>query len=447
MDFSHDQRGQSVVIGTVLVFGFLIIALSLYQAQVVPQQNAQVEFEHYEAVQNDLVDLRAGIATAGQADTPQFKTVRLGTAYPTRLFGINPPNPSGSIQTSEPYEIRISNATTTRTISTRFIQYTPRYNQLRSAPLWHDTSVNYVDERARGGGFAVIEGQNLVTDSGIVRVTAVQNEFRRSGTGRVTLEVYPTTAASTDPFPTGDLTIELPTRLTGPEYWDDAGLPDDTYLEVEEQARGPGVHELRLETTSEELRVNTVGIQTEPTEGTVQHNIGSRSGDDGNDDAGDQDDPSGPPLDFRELEEGSDGDLEFTARNIAGEQVTVTRFRVDATPLTNNPGLNNEDDPEVEIEPQDSGQEGFANRIGPGQGGNRYDADGTSYPLDQSAIINDREDVEIGIWGIREPGGGSAGTRLQFELVQIADEADADVIVTLEFSDGSDQAFYFEDIS
>jgi len=85
-----DDNRAGEVIGVVILFGFLILALSMYQVEVVPQQNAETEFQHSGEVRNDLVELRAGILQAGSIDQPQYQTVQLGTTYSTRVFAINP---------------------------------------------------------------------------------------------------------------------------------------------------------------------------------------------------------------------------------------------------------------------------------------------------------------------------------------------------------------------
>ncbi|QUO48415.1 MULTISPECIES: hypothetical protein [Halorubrum] len=270
MRFSRDRRGQSVVVGTVILFGFLILALSLYQVQIVPQENAEVEFQHFEEVRNDLVDLRAGILRAGTTDRVQYETVRLGTDYPPRLFAINPPAPSGTIQTRGPYNISIhSESGDTVNITTRFIQYQPRYNEIDHPPTWYDASVLYLDANEEGGRVVIIEDQNLVNDDGEVRITALQNEFRRSGTQQTTLELRPS-RNSTDRIPEGELTIKIPTRLSGEEYWDNADIPDKVYGGVSD-AGGNGVHNLTLNTTHEELVVDTVGIQEKPTDSIAKN--------------------------------------------------------------------------------------------------------------------------------------------------------------------------------
>ncbi|MFC7326011.1 hypothetical protein ACFQMF_15745 [Halorubrum rutilum] len=98
--WGDDGRAVAPVIGVVILFGFLILTLSVYQVEVVPQQNAEVEFQHFEDVRNDLIELRASILQAGSIDQPQYQTVQLGTSYPTRVFSVNPPAPAGTIRTT-----------------------------------------------------------------------------------------------------------------------------------------------------------------------------------------------------------------------------------------------------------------------------------------------------------------------------------------------------------
>lgn len=275
-----DNRAVSTVIGVVVLFGFLILALSLYQVEVVPQQNAETEFQHSGEVRNDLVELRAGILQAGSIDQPQYQTVQLGTSYSTRTFSINPPAPAGTIRTSEPYPITISNGGDTITIPTRFIEYRPGYNELDRSSTWYDASVLYLDARDEGGGVAVVEDQALV-DGREVQITALQREFRRSGTGQVTLELRPNKNV-TDDIPEGDLTVTVPTRLSSGEYWDAADIPTEVYGGVS-APNDDGVHNLTLETTASNLTVDTVGVQEAPEEPTQNENarIGGNNNDEG----------------------------------------------------------------------------------------------------------------------------------------------------------------------
>jgi hypothetical protein len=276
------------VIGTVILFGFLILALSLYQVQIVPQQNAQTEFEHFEEVQNDLVELRNGILSAGSSERPQFVDVKLGTNFQTRLFAINPPDPGGTLRTSPEYNITIDdNSGTVVNVSTRFIEYRPEYRELQTGPIWYENSVLYLDERDSGSRAVIIEEQNLVVDNDTLRITAVQNEFRASGTRRVALELYPADNAANLSELSGSLDVTIPTRLGEDDgYWNESiesgpityvGVNDAGYSEEDVSA-------LRLRVDSpDNITVNSVGVQSEPSEGAVRDNVGLAGGGGGTD--------------------------------------------------------------------------------------------------------------------------------------------------------------------
>jgi hypothetical protein len=124
--------------------------------------------------------------------------------------------------------------------------------------------VLYLDARGDGGGIAVIEDQALV-DSGEVQLTALQNEFRRSGTGRITLELRPAESVTGD-IPEADLNITVPTRLSD-EYWSRTNIPNNEY-NITNDSNGDGVYNLTLETTTSNLTVDTVGVQEAPEDPT-----------------------------------------------------------------------------------------------------------------------------------------------------------------------------------
>ena len=272
--FSNDQRAVSAVIGFILLFGLLMLTLTVYQAQIVPQQNAQTEFQHFENVRNELIELRNAVSTAGQADVSQFPSVTLGTNYRTRTLTINPPDPAGTLRTSEPYNITIKNKTGSKTnISTRFIEYRPGYNEISIGSTWYEHSVLYLDERDRGG-VSIIQEQNIVKN-GTVRITALQNRFQETDTGRVTLELYPEEEVNKSAFPSGNganLNVTVPTRLNQSDYWGNASLSDsDIYQSVDPYPGSDDVYKLNLSVNESDLEVNTVGIRGVPDEGPAKN--------------------------------------------------------------------------------------------------------------------------------------------------------------------------------
>jgi FlaG/FlaF family flagellin (archaellin) len=274
--FTEDDRAVAPIIGFILLFGILTIAFAGYQAEQVPQQNAETEFQHYQDVQNDLIVVRNAISRAGQQNQSQFESVRLGTNYRKRILALNPPDPTGTLRTSDSYPITIEEGeieggrtpVAASPIPTRFLTYQNGYNELEVAPIQYDNSVLYLSD-PDGDEAVVFEEQNLVRNNGDVVLTALQNPFDRSATGRVTIELYPTASAPAT-LPDGTLTITIPTKLSA-DYWTDA-LAETTIDEAnynmldatEAYSEAPDVRGLELQVTADDLVFNTVGIGSAP---------------------------------------------------------------------------------------------------------------------------------------------------------------------------------------
>ena len=277
LSLQSDTRAVSSLIGFILLFGILVIAFVGYQAQVVPQQNAETEFKHFQENQDELIELRSAILTAGTSDRPQFPTVQLGTNYRTRVLAVNGPPPAGFLQTSDSYPINISNSsngTDNVVIETRFVEYKPGYYEIDVGSTWYENSVLYLNQTESGGGRVVIEDQSLVTDGDTLRITALQNDFQRSGTNRITLELFPTTVEGniSDLPEDQELTVELPTRL-GSDYW--VGQFNNSSSVAYNKFNGSefeGANKITLTVDSvDNLELNTVGIGEEPTKGAAKN--------------------------------------------------------------------------------------------------------------------------------------------------------------------------------
>ena len=245
-----DDRGQSIQIGAVLLFGALIVALAGYQAFVVPQQNEQVEFSHSQTVQNDLQDLRNALASMTGEASARSVSVQLGTRYPARVIAVNPGPPSGSLRTEgtrDPavaFEVVNANATgetgdfwtgtDVRNYSTGALVYQPNYNLYGGAPT------TYVDNTVVANRFpsgtVTLTGQTFV-DGNRVSLVALNGSLGRTRAGTTSVDVRPvsvatTTVSVTSPDPSSPVTLRLPTKLDR-ETWLD--LLDD-------QLDGPNGH-------------------------------------------------------------------------------------------------------------------------------------------------------------------------------------------------------------
>jgi hypothetical protein len=192
-------------------------------------------------------------------------------------------------------------------VSTRFIEYRPGYNEIESGSTWYDNSVLYLDEADSNRPAVIIEDQNILVDNDTIRLTAVQNQFSVSGTRKIAVEFYPTTNATNLSNLNGTLDIRIPTRLgSGDGYWNESiengsityqGIDDAAYPSSSE------VSALLLRADSpDNVTVNSVGIQSEPTGETVKDNVGPAGGGGNNGENGNNG-PSAPLFDTLEADQ------------------------------------------------------------------------------------------------------------------------------------------------
>lgn len=251
----RSERVVSTVIGFVLIFGIIIVSFSVYQAEIVPQQNSEVEFDHLQEIESDLIKLRSSISQTGQTDVRRTTSVRLGTQYPARIFALNPTDPRGSLETSDSHNITIIDDGISMNLSTRFIKYEPDYYEIPSRPIYYENSVLY----RQADDPVIIEDQNIVREESPVTMTVLQNDLFERGIERVTTEFYPSTKIRSM---TGNLTIEIPTRL-GRSYWSNQIDPEI----YDGMKINPDVNRLRLEINTDDrsFDLNTIGIGSPPT--------------------------------------------------------------------------------------------------------------------------------------------------------------------------------------
>jgi len=381
-----------------------MLTLTVYQAQIVPQQNAQTEFQHFEDVRNELIELRNAVSTAGQADVSQFPSVTLGTTYRTRTLTINPPDPAGTLKTSDQsHNITISNGTPKHNlnISTRFLEYQPGYNEISIGSMWYEHSVLYLDERDRGNNVSIIQEQNIVKD-GEVTITALQNQFQETNTGRVTLELYPREKVNMSAFPNGNgtnLTVKVPTRLSEDEYWNKTlNYSGGIYNGVDSDR-------LNLSVNETDLEVNTVGIRGEPDEGSAK-NVDPQENQNNNNNDGTSNDNSADST------SGVDGSI--SQSNIAGGGREIT-FDIEV-------------DGEVTlIDFNVLTQNDMSSRPFSDSGSDFSGFEQSDLPQSFTGTVN---------VGLRDFG-GSGNIAVGNSFVN-PNSADADVIVTLFFDDGSE---------
>lgn len=237
MDFTGDERAQSVQVGAVLLFGVLIIAFSSYQAFAVPEQNREVEFNHNQQVQTQMQDLRNAIVSVPGTSSQQAVSLQLGTRYPSRLVATNPGPPSGLLYTdgtvNESQNLTVHNAeaidgetadywdgTTARHYNTGAVAYKPEYNVYGEAPeTVYEHSVVYNQFRE---GNLTLSGQTMV-DGRDITLVALNGSTSHSASDSAAVDVKPTSQSSrtvrvTNATETTNVSVSFLTRLPASEW-------------------------------------------------------------------------------------------------------------------------------------------------------------------------------------------------------------------------------------
>lgn len=129
--FVDDERAVSPVVGFVLMFALIMILFTIYNADVVPAQNQDVEYEHTQTIEGQMEQLSAAFLSADENGSTKSVALQLGVQYPTRVFGINPGTPVGTLNTTGPYDVRISGGGGSMDLNTSFVNYLPNYNLMQ----------------------------------------------------------------------------------------------------------------------------------------------------------------------------------------------------------------------------------------------------------------------------------------------------------------------------
>lgn len=314
MGFSRDDRAVSSQIGAVLLLGFLIIMLSVYQVQFVPQQNKQVEFEHSIDSQNDMVDLRNAILESDTTGQTTFASVRLGPMYTSRIIAINPGPPSGTLGTGPPQNVSVVDGTgttvtglcpTSNPIQTRTLSYTPGYNEYQEAPtIVYENTVLYLDY----GGETVLLSDEQLVQGDTVNINPVNTSLYKTGIRRISVEPRPGLTKSRN---VEDANVTFPTGLSQ-ETWRDL-LAED--LDPDQVTVADG--ELTLNTTGKiSVACAPIGLNEAPPGG-------SRSA------GGVQINPAGPnDVEIREFNRPSNDVVNVTFNNTGPRDANITDARI-----------------------------------------------------------------------------------------------------------------------
>lgn len=223
--FGLDERGVSEVIGSILVFGIVIMLLSIVQIQAIPNANEEIEYKHSQAVQQDLTQLSVAISETAATGNSRSASLKLGTTYPTRLLFYNPPPVQGRLKTTSQANISITNVQSDSSagrylnnvapynISTRALVYTANYNQYQAAPTRVREPTVYYENHSNS---TIVRSSNFI-DGSKINLIALGGDLSASGVSAEALEAEPLSAPANEytvENQGGPLTIQVPTRMS-----------------------------------------------------------------------------------------------------------------------------------------------------------------------------------------------------------------------------------------
>ncbi|WP_285270984.1 Ig-like domain-containing protein [Halobacterium salinarum] len=183
--------------------------MSIYQVTIVPAENADVEYTHSQTTQHQLMDVRNSILQAAATGTTQPTSIQMGTEYPTRVFLVNPPPSTGTLQTTPAGEIRLENVQAARntetdeffaeyfptphswTAPTKNLSYEPEYSEYDNAPtLLYSSSIlaNYYPDRENASVLPLSEQLLVNEQSRTITLVAVNGSLSTTRSSSVSVE-------------------------------------------------------------------------------------------------------------------------------------------------------------------------------------------------------------------------------------------------------------------
>lgn len=229
---SRSQDAISPIIGVILILGLIVAGLAIVQTEAVPVWNSEIEFDHHQQVQEDMQNLVDAVYSVASTGSSQSITVNLGTTYPNRIVLRNPPSASGTLRTTPPALVNVSNAEalnnetadywngTRYSFFSRGIVYSPDYNYYQNAPttIYENRFLynNFTDPHT----IIKLQDQSLVNGRRI-NLLFVNGSYSTSQVEATSVPVQPISSSTTTIAVTNTsspINITIPSGLNA-SYW------------------------------------------------------------------------------------------------------------------------------------------------------------------------------------------------------------------------------------
>jgi hypothetical protein len=225
--FVDDQRGVSAVLGFVLMFALVMTTFAIYQSDVVPHQNAEVESSYSQSLDGELSELRSTTMEVAASGASASETIQGAPDYPDRALALNAPPPKSRLSTTAKHDVSIAGLEsahkqywdgTERPLETRLLALEPSYNYIRTQETYYLANGVGVHESGNGSYASSVSGE--VVDGDQIDIVLLDGDVsRQEGVHDVSLEPVSTNSEYHSVTPEDDASLELPT-VRSESAWD-----------------------------------------------------------------------------------------------------------------------------------------------------------------------------------------------------------------------------------
>ena len=276
----EDDRGVSEVLGAILLFGIIVMAIGGYQAFVVPQQTAEIELNHNDRVSEDMKEFRNALLSAAADNEPRSSSIELAPKYPTRTIGLNPGASGGTLSTEAAGPIEIDADFSSgqvcdeglgpdTDVSTRSITYTPNYHAYRSGQsITVDSSIVY----RQSGDESLVDTSQILIRGSRIQLMPIQGDFSETGEHATSVTMIPSGSGGkvVGDDASDNFNVSIPTTLSAEAWEEELESSSDYFVTVHSV---PGEERVKIELmgtgtsggpSSYTFRCTAIGLDTDP---------------------------------------------------------------------------------------------------------------------------------------------------------------------------------------
>ena len=245
------------LLGIVLVISFL----GIQQANWIPNENSEAEFNHQEVSTSQMKTLRSKIVLGMQNPRPSSTPIDLAVDYPDRAILRNPPELAGTVRSKKEVEVSLDNAKaldeeardffdgSQKTYRSKPIEYSPRYNYFQNAGdvIIENTEVfNEVD-----GNTVLLTRDQFMIQGRDITLPIVRSNISLSHSNTQMTEVNPESSTEfllIEPEG-GSITLEFETNFTESDWREvlsDQMVGEDGYIKEMTYTENSGYNEVKL---------------------------------------------------------------------------------------------------------------------------------------------------------------------------------------------------------